>query len=481
MEHDVKLLREGDKSHVSVSGLPLLCPPEGITWSKWICSRRDNDKAILLVQYEIIMIKKGTESIPRKRELLNNTSRRLKRLLVKNESIPHQHTASARKQYQESLDHYNKLLSEEQAHFKNEQREKETLRKKRLRAANPTIDERANEFKRLKANEAKIISAKVRMMIEETTKKEKRRDENKRCRIKRLLPFDEECVFVLTNTVNVKRIALANNVLRSMLRFALCDGEAVKCIFNVGFVSALFGCMTRFTAYFWFSIKGLEALNYMITCLFEPDDKDVAAVISETQWYESKTKYASDDGKECARVREWYDQIRCFKTVLVELLNVNVCDFIGDLLKYLVEEHRKGEVVCVHQLQTILETLHWLVHRPVPVSLEILAGLKLGKNNAWKDLVNPNYVNVCEHSMIETYVVELLNTYEQSSSEKFVCISLQLVVMFVKHNNVLYRPNLCTAVVKTLLRFSEEENIVSYCCTLKSLLSSNLQNLAKLK
>ena len=139
------------------SGLPILCPPGGLTWDQWIRSRSVFEDSILLVKYEIIMLKNGSKSSTRKRELLHNANKRLKRLIAKCENIPHDYTASSQQQLYESFNHYENKLVEEQ-------REKKSLREKRRRAEDPTIVERLVEFQRLKNKKLKISSTKERMM-----------------------------------------------------------------------------------------------------------------------------------------------------------------------------------------------------------------------------------------------------------------------------------------------------------------------------
>ena len=95
--------------------------------------------------------------------------------------------------------------------------------------------------------------------------------------------------------------------------------------------------------------------------------------------------------------------------------------------------------------------------------------------------MNPNIATVCNHPTIESLVVDLFNQYGEKSTDTFARHSVQLLVVFITHdNNAKYRPVACELVVKALQRHSDSELVVALCASATKLLRTNIRNKEKI-
>ena len=126
--------------------------------------------------------------------------------------------------------------------------------------------------------------------------------------------------------------------------------------------------------------------------------------------------------------------------------------------------------------ETCMEAIFHLVCSPVSISNRFHDGCIISSG-----FVNPNIATVCNHPTIESLVVDLFNQYGEKSTDTFARHSVQLLVVFITHdNNAKYRPVACELVVKALQRHSDSELVVALCASATKLLRTNIRNKEKI-
>ena len=273
-------------------------------------------------------------------------------------------------------------------------------------------------------------------VAEEELKQQQRRDKKVRHAAKsKIENVEERRVFILKMTKSVKRIQEANDVLNLLLEVGdsnVGTTDVLKDLFKFGVLDALYGCMKCFPKHPWFSLKGIKVMNHLFRHLWD-------------LYFASKY---------------------CLRLGFVQLAEINACDYIAELMDLYGKQ-------LMDYAETCMEAMVNLVCSPVSirnVQCTFLTGL-----------VNPNIAIVCNHPLIESLVVELFNHYEDESTAAFARHTVQLIVVFITHdNNDKYRPDACDVVAKALQRHSDSE-VVALCKSALALLRTNDQNKEKLE
>ena len=255
-------------------------------------------------------------------------------------------------------------------------------------------------------------------VAEEELKQQQRRDKKVRHAAKsKIENVEERRVFILKMTKSVKRIQEANDVLNLLLEVGdsnVGTTDVLKDLFKFGVLDALYGCMKCFPKHPWFSLKGIKVMNHLFRHLWD-------------LYFASKY---------------------CLRLGFVQLAEINACDYIAELMDLYGKQ-------LMDYAETCMEAMVNLVCSPVSirnVQCTFLTGL-----------VNPNIAIVCNHPLIESLVVELFNHYEDESTAAFARHTVQLIVVFITHdNNDKYRPDACDVVAKALQRHSDSE-VVALC------------------
>ena len=233
---------------------------------------------------EIESIKMGQESKERKWRLVENISKRmktrekkvaqLKKRVACEGTIKRELEMEARVvQFMEGKHQNQRIAAEKVAEVAKRRKKVKNQNKKRNRAEDPSIEERANAAKRLKRKEMKIESIYQETLDDKELKQQKQTKKKVRHATKSKIENREERrVFVLKMTKTVTRIQDANEVLNLLLEVGdtnVGTTDVLKDLFRFGVLDALYGCMKCFPKHPWFSLKGIKVMNHLFRHLWD--------------------------------------------------------------------------------------------------------------------------------------------------------------------------------------------------------------------